>query len=384
MPADPAAFLRDHPEPAWVDLLVPDLAGRLKGRRLAADRLDSACAGGEALSPCHLGAEEDAAPVSCRPIAEPAPVPWAAEDAAQIFCVPDDPAWNTRAVLERQAKADHGVSGFEARIELHLFEQGDPVAPPRPFSSANEARGALNALDPAGDIWAGLLAASEIQNLGITGIESAEGEGRYRMRLSPDACPMRLADRVLLARRAAAGIAARAGLIASFMSVPFTAAIPVRLTFRLDFANDAQAARAAEILGDGPGVALPLFAANANAFRLFAESAAPPPEVEGRALVHGLSGAAFTLLGGGVLGAWAKRDLGALGVIDDPAAVDAVRDAVQNGGGSPEYWGVAVFSLLLAGVCAVSGTPLGTKRGWRKVELSARSTLFQLVLTWQA
>ena len=100
--------------------------------------------------------------------------------------------------------------------------------------------------------------------------------------------------------------------------------------------------------------------------------------------VHGLSGAAFTLLGGGVLGAWAKRDLGALGVIDDPNAAEMVRDAVQNGGGSPEYWGVAVFSLLLAGVCAVSGTPLGTKRGWRKVELSARSTLFQLVLTWQA
>ena len=100
--------------------------------------------------------------------------------------------------------------------------------------------------------------------------------------------------------------------------------------------------------------------------------------------VHGLSGAAFTLLGGGVLGAWAKRDLGALGVIDDPNAAEMVRDAVQNGGGSPEYWGVAVFSLLLAGVCAISGTPLGTKRGWRKVELSARSTLFQLVLTWQA
>ena len=100
--------------------------------------------------------------------------------------------------------------------------------------------------------------------------------------------------------------------------------------------------------------------------------------------VHGLSGAAFTLIGGGVLGAWAKRDLGALGVIDDPNAAEMVRDAVQNGGGSPEYWGVAVFSLLLAGVCAVSGTPLGTKRGWRKVELSARSTLFQLVLTWQA
>ena len=100
--------------------------------------------------------------------------------------------------------------------------------------------------------------------------------------------------------------------------------------------------------------------------------------------VHGLSGAAFTLLGGGVLGAWAKRDLGALGVIDDSNAAEMVRDAVQNGGGSPEYWGVAVFSLLLAGVCAVSGTPLGTKRGWRKVELSARSTLFQLVLTWQA
>jgi hypothetical protein len=53
-------------------------------------------------------------------------------------------------------------------------------------------------------------------------------------------------------------------------------------------------------------------------------------------------------------------------------------------GGLGERWPVAVASLALAGVCAVSGLPLGRARGWRKVELSARSALFQLVLTWQA
>ena len=101
--------------------------------------------------------------------------------------------------------------------------------------------------------------------------------------------------------------------------------------------------------------------------------------------VHGISGAAFTLLGGYVLAAWAKRDLGALGVIDDHgASANAVRDALELNGGAPEFWALASLSLALAGVCALSGTPLGTKRGWRKVELSVRSTLFQLVLTWQA
>lgn len=101
--------------------------------------------------------------------------------------------------------------------------------------------------------------------------------------------------------------------------------------------------------------------------------------------VHGISGAAFTLLGGYVLAAWAKRDLGALGVIDDHgASANAVRDALEQHGGAPEFWVLASLSLALAGVCALSGTPLGTKRGWRKVELSVRSTLFQLVLTWQA
>ena len=101
--------------------------------------------------------------------------------------------------------------------------------------------------------------------------------------------------------------------------------------------------------------------------------------------VHGISGAAFTLLGGYVLAAWAKRDLGALSLIDDRgASANAVRDALEAHGGAPEFWGLATVSLALAGVCALSGTPLGKQRGWRKVELSARSTLFQLVLTWQA
>lgn len=97
---------------------------------------------------------------------------------------------------------------------------------------------------------------------------------------------------------------------------------------------------------------------------------------------HGVSGGAFTLLGGGILGAWAKRDVDALFGAND-AAAEAIRMALDNGG-APEWWPVAVASLALAGICAVSGLPLGKIRGWRKVELSARSTLFQLVLTWQA
>ncbi|MDA0702462.1 MAG: hypothetical protein O3A96_04360 [Proteobacteria bacterium] len=190
MPSDAADYRRRHPDPAWVDLLVPDLAGRLKGRRLAADRLDSACAGEETIAPHHLGAEEDGPPLFCRPVAGPAPVPWNAEDAAQILCAPVDPAWDTRAVLERQAKdARGGIESFEARIELYLFEDREAGAAPRPLSTVSEARGALDALDPAGALWANLLAASEAQDLGLAGIESAQGDGRYRLRLAPDACP---------------------------------------------------------------------------------------------------------------------------------------------------------------------------------------------------
>ena len=99
--------------------------------------------------------------------------------------------------------------------------------------------------------------------------------------------------------------------------------------------------------------------------------------------VHGISGAAFTALGAGVLAAWAKRDVDALFTTGSNPAGDAVAAALAAGG-VPEWWPVAVASLALAGACAASGLPLGRRRGWRKTELSARSTLFQLVLTWQA
>jgi len=85
---------------------------------------------------------------------------------------------------------------------------------------------------------------------------------------------------------------------------------------------------------------------------------------------HGVSGGVFTVLGGGLLLGWAGQAL--------------------RGGGTPAEAlegtevAVTVLSLALATVCAVTGLPLGRSRGWRKVELSARSLAFQVVLTWQA
>ena len=89
--------------------------------------------------------------------------------------------------------------------------------------------------------------------------------------------------------------------------------------------------------------------------------------------VHGISGGLFTVLGAGVLGFWAKQDVDALVAGSRLAAADGL-----------ELWPLASLSLLVAGVCALSGVPLGRLRGWRKTELSARTSLFQLVLTWQA
>jgi|TARA_B110000977_G_scaffold107406_1_gene139828 hypothetical protein len=90
--------------------------------------------------------------------------------------------------------------------------------------------------------------------------------------------------------------------------------------------------------------------------------------------VHAVSGGVFTVLGAGILSYWAKQDLyflmnrGTEGITH----LDTLT-----------LWPLAVFSLAVAEVCAISGVPLGRLRGWRKTELSARSTLFQLVLTWQ-
>jgi hypothetical protein len=94
---------------------------------------------------------------------------------------------------------------------------------------------------------------------------------------------------------------------------------------------------------------------------------------------HGVSGAAFTLLGAFVLAAWAKSDVDAL--LGDAASRELL---VSTSASGPELWGLASVSFLVAGVCAVTGAPLARSRGWRKAELSYRSAAFQFVLTWQA
>jgi hypothetical protein len=50
---------------------------------------------------------------------------------------------------------------------------------------------------------------------------------------------------------------------------------------------------------------------------------------------HAISGSAFTLLGGGLLAAWAKRDVDAITGADG-GALDAI-NASLAGGGAPEW-----------------------------------------------
>ena len=88
--------------------------------------------------------------------------------------------------------------------------------------------------------------------------------------------------------------------------------------------------------------------------------------------VHAVSGGVFTVCGAGLLLVWGKQD------------IDFISGGMNMDPTSLTLWPLATFSLLVAGVCAISGVPLGRLRGWRKTELSARSTLFQAVLTWQA
>ena len=73
---------------------------------------------------------------------------------------------------------------------------------------------------------------------------------------------------------------------------------------------------------------------------------------------HGVSGAAFTLLGAVVLAAWAKSDVDAL--LGDAASRELL---VSTSASGPELWGLASVSFLVAGVCAVTGAPLSRSRG---------------------
>ncbi len=301
------SFLEHHPATTSVDLILPDLAGIARGKRLTADAFAGALAG-ELSFPSSLygidatGANVDASGLvweqgdADRPcLIDPAtfaPVPWR-EGGAQVlgglgeadgrpfFAAP-------RAVLQRVAARfeELGLTPVAA-LELEFFlldaqpdADGRPRAAQQRASGAASEPGAVYGLDPL-DAHEGFLSRLEHycarQGLPAKSAVSEYAPGQLEVNLGHVAEPLQAADHAFLLKRAIKAAARAEGLQATFMAKPFAARAPnglhVHVSLRDDvgknrFARDEAALHhAIGGLQATMAEAMLLFAPNANSYR---------------------------------------------------------------------------------------------------------------------
>jgi glutamine synthetase len=301
------AFLERFPETETVDLILPDLVGIARGKRLAAEAFGSALAGGLGFPSSIYGLDTTGANVDasgliweegdadrpCR--VDPttlAPVPWR-ESGAQVLAGLGEreggPLFaDPRFVLSRVAArfAPLGLTPVCAlELEFFLLEarpgrDGRPRVAARQGAGSATDCGAVYGLDPL-DAEDGFLARLARycagQGLLAKGTVSEYAPAQFEINLGHVADPLRAADQAFLLKRAIKAAARAEGLRATFMAKPFADRAANGLHVHVSLADrrgDNRFAADEQSLGHAIGglqatmaEAMLLFAPNANSFR---------------------------------------------------------------------------------------------------------------------
>lgn len=245
------AFLERHPATATVDLILPDLAGIARGKRLTAAGFAGGLDGtlsfpGSLYGMDSTGANVDASGLiweegdpdrPCR--VDPstfAPVPWRPGGAQVLAGLGDrdggpsfaDPRALLGAVADRLR--DLGLQPVCAlELEFYLLDQrAGRDGRARPLARQDAAARAhsgqlygLEALDEQGAFFACLAGYCDAQGLPAKGAASEYATGQYEVNLGHVADPLRAADHAFLLKRAVKAAAKQVGALATFMAKPF-------------------------------------------------------------------------------------------------------------------------------------------------------------------
>jgi glutamine synthetase len=306
------AFLAAHPAVRFVDLLLPDLCGILRGKRI--DRTDlsgiyqrgmflpgsmfALDVLGGTIQATGLGFDEGDADRACVPIPRSLyPAPWLGTGIAQLQVQMldhdggpfyGDPRQVLGAVLDRYAaRGWHPVIAVE--LEFYLVDVERTAAghaqPPRSrFTGRRETRTQVNSmtdLESVSDILAEITATCEAQAV-PTGAALAEcGPNQWEVNLRHVADAREACDQAIRFKRIVKGVAHRNGVEATFMAKPYADApgsgmhlhVSVldregRNVFACDDAlgNDLLKQAAGGLL-DSMADSMAIFAPNANSYR---------------------------------------------------------------------------------------------------------------------
>ncbi len=257
MPADyeaseAARFLAKHPEIQGDDILIPDLAGILRGKRLARDTLPKLYsegirmpggvfaleATGDSVVESGLIWDEGEQDRICRPVpGSLVPMPWSERPLGQAIATMTDhdgaPFYgDSRAmlagVLDRFA-ADGLKPCIAIELEFYLLDrapdaEGRPQPPRSPVTGRRDRKTQVLTLTDLSDfelVFADIDAGAAVQGLPIEGTIKEAAPAQYEVNLRYSNVALRGADHGLMLKRLVKGVAERHGFAATFMAKPY-------------------------------------------------------------------------------------------------------------------------------------------------------------------
>jgi glutamine synthetase len=247
-----AALQREYPAVRFVDVLLADLCGIPRGKRVTIDELPQVYSGGFLLpgsmfaldvlggtvQETHLGFDEGDADRVCLPIPGTlVPVPWCDDDVAQVqvsmrdhggSAFYGDPRHVLTAVLERfRPLGLRPVIAVE--LEFYFIDAERTVErriqPPRlPKTGRREFRTQINSMSDLNE-FSGLLAqisaACGAQRVPAGSALAEYGPGQFEVNLHHSADVAGACDEAIRFKRLVRGVATQHGMEATFMAKPY-------------------------------------------------------------------------------------------------------------------------------------------------------------------
>lgn len=252
LPDAAAEFLAAHPDTLWVDAILADLSGVVRGKRYPVEQLGKLLGRGFTLPSSvflldTMGRSHDPAghgfsdgdPDSLARVVPGSlkPVPWSERPSCQVLVTLVDeqerpyffePRNVLRRVVERFDKLSlRPVVAFE--LEFYLIdpergENGAPQPPINPLSgrrdSGTQVYGMVD-VEAYADVLEAIHKACAAQDIPCGAISAEYAPGQFEVNLEHVPDPLLAADHCVLFKRAVQGVVRRFGLRATFMAKPY-------------------------------------------------------------------------------------------------------------------------------------------------------------------
>jgi glutamine synthetase len=244
-------FLKRWPATRFVDVLLADSSGVLRGKRVTIAELDGIYSKGlylpgsmfaldvlgGTIEATGLGFDDGDADRACRPLVHTLfPVPWLEPEVAQVQVAMHevdgqpffgDPYHVLGGVLER-LRSTRLTPVVAIELEFYLVDRerasGLPQPPVSPRTGRREYRTQINSMEDLDDysaVLADIASACAIQEI-PTGTALAEyGPGQFEVNLQHVADAQRACDHAIRLKRLVKGIAHKHGMEATFMAKPY-------------------------------------------------------------------------------------------------------------------------------------------------------------------